>query len=109
MDQQCHQHITGDCPVVYVKFVVNFIHCLMVFVMFILLYRASIFFRTKIKPHHLDLIDAFLREDPTLTSPDLADKLRADTGLSISASVVRKVRIKLGWTFTRTKYCQLIR
>jgi transposase len=61
------------------------------------------------KPEHLDKIDSLLKNDPSLTSPALARKLLTECGLNISASSVRRLRFKLGWTCGRSKYCQLVR
>lgn len=57
----------------------------------------------------MNFIDVEMERNDELTSPLLARKILQRFGLQFSQEKVRRLRRKLGWVQTGTKYCQLIR
>ena len=62
-----------------------------------------------VTPEVLNFIDAEMEKNDELTAPKLGKKLQEQFGVNFSESKVKKLRQKLGWVQTGTKYCQLIR
>ena len=57
----------------------------------------------------LNFIDAEMESNDELTSPELAKRILLCFGVQFLSQKVRRLRWKLGWVPTGTKYCQLIR
>lgn len=57
----------------------------------------------------LNFVDAEMEKDDELTAPKLRRKLHEQFGVEFSKPKVKRLRQKLGWLQTGTKYCQLIR
>lgn len=57
----------------------------------------------------MNFIDAEMEKNDELTAPKLRRKLQEEFGVNFSESKVKRLRKKLGWVQTGTKYCQLIR
>ena len=57
----------------------------------------------------MNFIDTEMERNDELTSPELARRILLRFGLQFSQEKVRRLRRKLGWVQTGTKYCQLIR
>ena len=57
----------------------------------------------------MNFIDAEMESNDELTSPELAKRILLHLGVQFSPQKVRRLRQKLGWVPTGTKYCQLIR
>ena len=62
----------------------------------------------KILPIHREFIDMWMANDNELSSLELQRRLKTELDVDVSITYVRKIRRSLGWTTTRTKYCQLI-
>ena len=62
-----------------------------------------------VTPEVLDFIDAEMEKNDELTARKLGKKLQEQFGVNFSESKVKRLRQKLGWVQTGTKYCQLIR
>lgn len=56
----------------------------------------------------LNFIDAEMESNDELTSPELARRILLRFRVQFSSQKVRRLRRKLGWVPTGTKYCQLI-
>ena len=50
-----------------------------------------------------------MEQNDELTAPNLQKKIYEEFGVNFSESKVKRLRKKLGWVQTGTKYCQLIR
>ena len=74
-------------------------------------FKMRTHYPTKLTRLHLDLIDDVLTSRPDITAKELSDLMSTcrSTGVEISPSTMSKVRRKLGWTKTKTRYCQMIR
>ena len=57
----------------------------------------------------MNFIDSEMEGNDELTSPGLTRKIILRFGLQFSREKVGRLRRKLGWVQTGTKYCQLIR
>ena len=57
----------------------------------------------------LNFIDAEMERNDELTAPHLRKKINENFHCDFSESKVKRIRKKLGWVQTGTKYCQLIR
>ena len=57
----------------------------------------------------MNFIDTEMERNDELTSPELTRRILLHFGLQFSTEKVRRLRQKLGWVQTGTKYCQLIR
>ena len=57
----------------------------------------------------MNFIDAEMQRNDEMTSPLLARRIYKEFGLNFSIQKVKRLRKKLGWVMTSTKYCQLIR
>jgi transposase len=57
---------------------------------------------------HLDFIDKVMTEDNETTAQQLADKFREEFGWTRTRSTFHKLRYKLGWRYSATKYCQIV-
>lgn len=57
----------------------------------------------------LRIIDECMKSNPELSSTDLQKSLLLRTNIQLSSSYIRKLRARLGWTYKKTKYCQLVR
>ncbi len=57
----------------------------------------------------LDFIDTQMESNDELTSPRLQQLIEANFGLKFSCSKIKKLRRKLGWLATGSKYCQLVK
>ena len=55
-----------------------------------------------------NFIDAEMERNDEMTSPLLARRIYEEFGLRFSIPKVKRLRKKLGWVQTSTKYCQLI-
>ena len=62
-----------------------------------------------VTPEVLNFIDAEMEKNDELTASKLGKKLQEQSGVDFSESKVKRLRQKLGWVQTGTKYCQLIR
>lgn len=71
--------------------------------------RPSHATRQKVTTYHLQLIEESLQHDPECSSVDLQKQIAQKTGTTISPSSIRAHRAKLGWTYKKTRYCQLVR
>ena len=58
---------------------------------------------------HLNYIDAQIDRDRELSAADLCALVFGNFGLRISPTTMRRVRYKMQWRRTGTKYCQMIR
>ena len=56
----------------------------------------------------MNFIDAEMERNDEMTSPLLARKIYEEFWLNFSIQKVKRLRKKLGWVMTSTKYCQLI-
>ena len=63
----------------------------------------------KLVIRHFDVIDEEMRRNDELSSIELARILLARCDIEVSPRTVRRVRKKLGWTWSGTKYCQLVK
>ena len=63
----------------------------------------------KLVLQHFDIIDEEMRRNDELSSIELARILRTRCDVDVSPRTVRQVRKKLGWTWSGTKYCQLVK
>lgn len=63
---------------------------------------------TKLSVGHFNFIDKAMLENDELTERDLAKKLKDEFGITFSQKGIGRIRRKLGWKLTGTKYCQLI-
>ena len=63
----------------------------------------------KLVIRHFDVIDEEMRRNDELSSIELARILLARYDIKVSPRTVRRVRKKLGWTWSGTKYCQLVK
>jgi transposase len=63
----------------------------------------------KVHARHMEFIDRKIRENSEVSSVDLQKMLRDEHNLSLSASYIRKLRVKLGWVSKRTRYGQMVR
>ena len=57
----------------------------------------------------LNFVDAEMEKNDELTAPHLRKKISEKFNCDFSESKVKRIRKKLGWVQTGTKYCQLIR
>lgn len=64
---------------------------------------------TTVEETHLRVVDECMRDNPELSSVDLQKIIEQRTGTQLSASHIRLLRRRIGWTYRKTKYCQLIR
>ena len=62
-----------------------------------------------VTPEVLNFIDAEMEKNDELRAPKLRKKLQEQFSVDFSDSKVKRLRQKLGWVQTGTKYCQLIR
>lgn len=62
-----------------------------------------------VQDEHLGLIERAMQDNPETSSADLQQSIRDQTGTNVSSSTLRRHRANLGWTYKRTRYCQLIR
>ena len=58
---------------------------------------------------HFDVIDEEMKKNDELSSLELQRILLERCNITVSAQTIRRVRRKLGWTWSGTKYCQLIK
>ena len=58
---------------------------------------------------HTDIIDREMRKNNELSSVELAHIFLARCNIDVSPQTVRLVRKKLGWSWSGTKLCQLIK
>ena len=58
---------------------------------------------------HLDFIDRCMEENNELSANDIRKKLFETFGVYLSLSSVKRVKRKLGWRYTGTRYCQQVR
>lgn len=65
--------------------------------------------QTRVQDRHLQIINQCMQDNPELSSVDLQKILLNKTAVCLSSSYIRKLRVKLGWTYKKTKYCQLVR
>ena len=63
----------------------------------------------KLVIRHFDIIDEEMRRNDELSSVELAGILLARCNIDVSPRTIRRVRKKLGWSWSGTKYCQLIK
>ena len=63
----------------------------------------------KLAEQDLQLIDDTMYENSETSAEELRRKIRDETGKDVSKSTVNKARRQLGWVYTGTAYCQLIR
>ena len=63
----------------------------------------------KLVTRHFDVIDEEMKKNDELSSVDLQRILLARCNITVSARTIRRVRRKLGWMRSGTKYCQLIK
>ena len=61
------------------------------------------------RPEILDFIDRKLEGNYEITAPDLVKMLAQKLTIDIFESTVKRLRRKLGWLSTGSKYCQLIK
>ena len=61
------------------------------------------------KPEILDFIDRKLEGNNETPAPDLVRMLAQELTIDISESTVKRLRRKLGWLSTGSKYCQLVK
>lgn len=57
----------------------------------------------------MNFIDSEMEKDDELTAPELTKRVNERFGTKLSTDKVKRLRRKLGWVCTATKYCQLIR
>ena len=57
----------------------------------------------------MNFIDSEMEKDDELTAPELTKRVNERFGTKFSTDKVKRLRRKLGWVCTATKYCQLIR
>ena len=57
----------------------------------------------------MNFIDAQMERNDELTAPNLRRKIFEEFRIDFSESKVKRLRKKLGWVQTGTKYCQLIK
>ena len=62
-----------------------------------------------VMPQLMTFIDNQMEQNDELTAPNLKKKIYEEFGVNFSESKVKRLRKKLGWVQTGTKYCQLIR
>ena len=62
-----------------------------------------------VTPQLMTFIDNQMEQNDELTAPNLKKKIYEEFGVNFSESKVKRLRKKLGWVQTGTKYCQLIR
>jgi hypothetical protein len=60
-------------------------------------------------PEILDFIDQKMQSNDETTSTDLVKMMLEELNVTLSETTVKRVRIKLGWLSTGTKYCQLVK
>ena len=65
--------------------------------------------KSTFRKDYLEFIDAEMEKNDELTSVNLQKLLLETFGVQYSISAIKKVRRKLGWVRTGSKYCQLIR
>ena len=58
---------------------------------------------------HADFVNQCMTATPDLSAKDLRDKVLEQFNIAVSETAVTRYRRKLGWTQTRTHYCQMIR
>ena len=61
------------------------------------------------KNEHQNFIEQEMQRDPEMTASDLVSALSRRFQINASLSTVKRARSKLGWTYTNTKYCQIVR
>ena len=54
------------------------------------------------------LLNAKIEENNELSALELRDILRKEFNIQVSRETVQRVRRRLGWSFQKTHYCQLI-
>ena len=62
-----------------------------------------------VTPEIMNFIDTEMEKNDELTSPTLRQKIRNEFGVDFSESKIKRLRKKLLWVQTGTKYCQLIK
>ena len=62
-----------------------------------------------VTPELMTFIDEQMEQNDELTAPNLRKKIFEEFEVKFSESKVKRLRKKLGWVQTGTKYCQLIR
>ena len=62
-----------------------------------------------LSPELMDFVDAEMEKNNELTAPGLQKLIQAKFDCAFSLSKVKRLRQKLGWIATGTKYCQLIK
>ena len=62
-----------------------------------------------VTPELLNYIDKKMEENDETTAADLQRLIEKNFNLSLSISKIKRIRRKLGWLSTSTKYCQLVR
>lgn len=58
---------------------------------------------------NLELIEQCMQQNPEASSKDVQKTLERQTGTHISPCSIRRHRAKLGWTYKKTRYGQLVR
>lgn len=66
-------------------------------------------YKTKLNDQQIQLIDDIMHSNRETTATQLVDFFRSNFGVLVSAPTICRVRKALGWTFKKTKYCQLKR
>ena len=56
----------------------------------------------------MNLIDAEMEQNDEMTAPKLTRRVNQQFGKQFSQDKVKRLRWKLGWVCTSTKYCRLI-
>ena len=62
-----------------------------------------------VTPELMSFIDKQMEQNDELTAPNFRKKIFEEFEVMFSESKVKRLRKKLGWVHTGTKYCQLIR
>ena len=62
-----------------------------------------------VTPEIMNFTDTQMERNDKLTSPTLRQKIRNEFGVDFSESTIKRLRKKLLWMQTGTKYCQLIK
>lgn len=70
--------------------------------------KPPVGYNRKLKNGHVQFINKWITEDNEITAHQIVKKLRAYFGLAVSVSAVKVIRKKLGFTYKKVAYCQLI-
>lgn len=65
--------------------------------------------KSKLVIQHFDAIDEEMKANDELSALELARILQVRFDIDVSPQTVRRVRRKLGWRWSGTKYCQLVK